>query len=205
MTAMRRLAVVLCAALAIGGCSALTPPATPPSFHTLDGGAAAIPFAGTVSGAGPTLSIRPPHAAAGFDSQRILYVREDHKLEYFAHSEWVDTPARMLAPLLVSALERTGVFRAVVLTPSSASGDLRLDTEILRLQQEFHAIPSRVRFTLRAYLVEDRSRRVVAWREFEAEAPAASDDPRGGVAAANRAVQSVLAQLAAFCAEAARR
>ena len=85
----------------------------------------------------PTLIINPPHAAAGFDSPRIIYVRETHKLEYFAHSEWVDTPARMLAPLIVAAVENSGAFRAVVLTPSAAAGDLRLDTEIIRLQHEF--------------------------------------------------------------------
>ena len=104
--------------------------------------------------AAPTLIVNPPHAAAGFDSRRIIYVRELHKLEYFAHSEWVDTPARMLAPLIVAALENGGAFRAVVLTPSAASGDFRLDTEIVRLQHEFGTGPSRVRFTLRAYLVE---------------------------------------------------
>ena len=64
-------------------------------------------------------------------------MRETHQLEYFAHSEWVDPPARMLAPLLVAAVESTGTFRAVVLTPSAAVGDLRLDTEIVRLQHEF--------------------------------------------------------------------
>ena len=87
--------------------------------------------------AAPTLIVNPPHAAAGFDSPRIIYVREAHKLEYFAHSEWVDPPARMLAPLLVAAVENSGAFRAVVLTPSAAAGDLRLDTEIIRLQHEF--------------------------------------------------------------------
>jgi cholesterol transport system auxiliary component len=150
------------------------------------------------------LIINPPHAAAGFDSPRIIYVRETHKLEYFAHSEWVDPPARMLAPLLVAAVENTGAFRAVVLTPGAAAGDLRLDTEIIRLQHEFRTQPSRVRFTLRAYLVDDKTRRVLAWREFEAAAPAASEDPYGGVVAANRAVQTVLESLSAFCAEAAR-
>jgi cholesterol transport system auxiliary component len=150
------------------------------------------------------LIINPPHAAPGFDSPRIIYVRETHKLEYFAHSEWVDPPARMLAPLLVAAVENTGAFRAVVLTPSAAAGDLRLDTEIIRLQHEFQTQPSRVRFTLRAYLVDDKTRRVLAWREFDAAVPAASEDPYGGVVAANRAVQTVLENLSAFCAEAAR-
>jgi len=81
---------------------------------------------------------------------------------------------------------------------------LRLDTEIIRLQHEFQTQPSRVRFTLRAYLVDDKTRRVLAWREFDAAVPAASEDPYGGVVAANRAVQTVLENLSAFCAEAAR-
>jgi cholesterol transport system auxiliary component len=152
-----------------------------------------------------TLIVNPPHAASGFDSQRILYVRTDHQLEYFAHSEWVDTPARMLAPLIVSAVERSGAYRAVVLTPSAAAGDLRLDSEIVRLQHEFGSQPSRVRFTLRAYIVHNSTRRVLAWREFDATESSASEDPYGGVVAANHAVQKVLQQVADLCAETARQ
>jgi cholesterol transport system auxiliary component len=192
-----------------GGCGLLSPTATPqPSFYSLDGArievGAATRAPATLSQTAPTLIVNPPHAATGFDSQRIIYVRQAHKLEYYAHNEWADTPARMLAPLLVAAVENTGAFRAVVLTPSAAAGDLRLDTEIIRLQHEVRSQPSRVRFTLRAYLVDDKTRRVLAWREFDAAAPAASEDPYGGVVAANRAVQTVLEELSAFCAEAAR-
>jgi len=191
--------------IALCGCSALRLAATPPpAFYSIEGTRGAAPAAAPAAAAAPTLIINPPHAAAGFDSPRIIYVRETHKLEYFAHSEWVDPPARMLAPLLVAAVENTGTFRAVVLTPSAAAGDLRLDTEIIRLQHEFQVQPSRVRFTLRAYLVDDKTRRVLAWREFDAAVPAASEDPYGGVVAANRAVQIVLENLSAFCAEAAR-
>ncbi len=191
----------------IGGCGALLPKATSqPSFYSLDR-ASAEPRATTrVRSAGsmaaPTLVVNSPHAAAGFDSQRIIYVRQAHKLEYFAHSEWVDTPARMLAPLIVAAVENDGMFRAVVLTPTATAGDMRLDTEILRLQQNFDRQPSRVRFTLRATLVDNVTREVLAWREFDATVAAASDDPYGGVVAANRAVQTVLEQVASFCTEA---
>jgi cholesterol transport system auxiliary component len=143
--------------------------------------------------------VNAPHAAAGFDSQRIIYIREPHRLDYFANSEWVDPPARMLAHLLVGA---RGTFAAVVMTPSAAKGDLRLDTEIVRLQHDFTVQPSQVRFTLRAYLVDEKSRRVLASREFNAFANAPSNDAYGGVVAANRAVQEVLAALAEFCANA---
>lgn len=193
----------------LGACSILdASKETQPAFYSLYGArpgaqpatpAPPAPWSNTA----PTLIVNPPHAAAGFDSQRIIYVREPYQLEYFAHSEWVDTPARMIAPSIVAALENTGAFRAVVLTPSAAAGDLRLDVEIVRLQHEFDSSPSRARFTLRAYLVDNDTRQVLAWREFDDAVAAAQADPYGGVMAANSAVQNVMQRLASFCAEAA--
>ncbi len=202
-TAARRaahLASLLCV-FALGACSALSPAAsTPPAFYALGGPPDGQPTVAANTGGSvlPTLIVNPPRAAAGFDSQRIIFVRGDHQLEYFARSEWVDLPTRMLGPLMVSTLEKTGTFGAVVLTPASASGELRLDTEIVRLQHNFQSHPSRAQFTLRAYLLDDKTRRVLAWKEFRGEAPATSETPQGGVAAANVAVQDVLAQLAQF-------
>jgi len=194
--------------LLLGACGILdTAKEAPPAFYSLYGArpgaqpSAPVPWSITV----PTLIVNPPHAAAGFDSHRIIYAREPQQLEYFAHSEWVDTPARMIAPSIVAALENTNAFRAVVLAPSAAVGDLRLDVEILRLLHEFGSTPSRVRFTLRAYLVDNETRQVLAWREFDETVAAAQDDPYGGVMAANRAVQNVMERLASFCAETAGR
>ncbi len=192
------------------GCQALGPVLSPhPNFYALTDAretttSAAPRAVAMVLATAPTLVVSPSHAAAGFDSQRIMYLRRANQLEYFAHNEWIDTPARMLTPLIVAAVEASGAFRAVVQTPSAVTGDMRLDTEILRLQHEFLDAPSRVRFTLRAYLVESGTRRVMASREFEAVVPAASDDPYAGVVAGNRAVRAVLDELSAFCAESAR-
>jgi cholesterol transport system auxiliary component len=203
--AWRHVAAALSLTL-VCGCGALVPALSPhPNFYSLaDARDTARPALAHAAVTAPTLIVTPPHAAAGFDSQRIMYVRQANQLEYFAHNEWIDTPARMLAPRIVAAVESSGAFRAVVQTPSPAAGEMRLDTEILRLQQEFLSAPSQVRFTLRAYLVESATRRVIASREFEAAVPAASEDPYGGVVAANHAVQTVLENLSAFCAEAAR-
>ena len=189
--------IVLC------GCAALTPTSSPHSTqYSLDAAPSTV-MAKTTLAAAPTLVVSPPYAAAGFDSPRMMYVRQAHKLEYFAHNEWTDTPARMLAPLIAAAAARSGAFRAVVTAPSTAAADLRLDTEVGGLQQEFLGNPSRVRFTLRANIVDSATRRVIASREFEAVAPAPSENPYGGVIAANEAVRAVLAELGAFCAAAA--
>ncbi len=188
----------------IGGCSTLLPKSPPQaSYYSLDG-VESKPNDQKPQPASMvkrSMIINTPRAAAGYDSQHIIYVREAHKLEYFAHSEWVDAPARMLAPLLVNAVEESHAFNAVVQYPNHVIGDVRLDSEIIRLQQEFSNQPSKVRFTLRVYLVDNLTKKVIAWREFDESAVTTSDDPLGGVVAANKAVQAVLDKLTVFCSE----
>lgn len=208
-----RWAGVLTASLvawSLSACSALSPPAIPlPAFFALEGAPTPtapsvpvpVPMPGTAPAPRLTLIINPPQAASGFDSQHMVYVRKAHQLEYFARNEWVDPPARMLGPLLVSAAQQTGAFAAVVLASGAVAGDLRLSTELLQLQHNFQVSPSRVQVRLRVYLTQEKTRQVLAWKEFNAEAAAASDTPSGGVAAANAAVQQVLAQVARFLVE----
>ena len=184
----------------LAGCgSLLGPPPPTPHFWSLDAApdsnasaAAPAPPASV-----PVLIVAKPRAAAGFDTDRIVYVREAHRLEPYADNQWVDAPQRMLAPLIAESLARTGAFGAVLATPSPAGGQWELDTEIVRLQHEVAA--QRVRFTLRATLVDRPLRRAVVAREFDAVAPTPATSPAGAVAAANVAVSDVLRQLTAFC------
>jgi len=195
-------ALAACAVLA--GCSPLLPkPAPVAAQFALDGELPEATPAPRPGAGAPTLVVGTPRAAAGFDTRRIVYLRHAHELESFAYSQWVDTPAQMLVPMIARAIERTGAFRAVLQAPATAVGDLRLDTDLLRLQHEFLGSPSQVRLSLRAVLVDTSTRRVIAWREFDTSIASASDDPYGGVVAANRAVKVLLAELAAFVAESA--
>ncbi len=184
-------------AVALGGCVSL--PAAkngPPDLFALDAA-----FEGqAAAGPGSAIAVALPRAAPGFDGPRMVYVRRAHQLQFFARSQWAEAPARMIGPLLVKALERTGRFQAVIEAPSGASAGLRLDTEIVRLQHEFTSSPSRVRFTLRLQLADAASGRVLGTRELEALENAPSDDPYGGVVAANLAVRRVLEEAAAYCA-----
>jgi cholesterol transport system auxiliary component len=146
------------------------------------------------------LATGTPRAWPGFDTPRIAYVRQPYELDYFATGRWADAPVRMLGPLIAIALEQGGGFHAVVHNPSVVASNVRLDTELVRLQHEFLGGPSRVRITLRAQLIGTSDRRVIAAREFEEIEPAAADNVYSGVAAANRALERVLIRLAEFCA-----
>jgi cholesterol transport system auxiliary component len=198
--------VLLCTLLA--ACDALRPTGMPqPIYYSLDNARSETRAAAQgmlkLSTVAPTLIVNPPHAASGYDSQRIIYMREPHQLSYYADNKWVDTPARMITPLIIDSIGSSGTFRAVVLTPSAAIGDMRLDTEIVRLQHDLGHHPTRVRFTLRASILDNTTRQVMAWREFDEAVLVKNENPYGVVVAANSAVQNVLGQLAQFCTEAA--
>lgn len=186
--------------------SLLPKPASPPARFTLDAGTASPPSSNARAAAAdaPTLTVDLPRAASGYDSRRMVYLRRPQQLEAFAFNEWVEPPAQMLAPLLVRALQDSGGFRAVLRAPSAAAGGWRLETELLRLHQDFSQRPSQVRLSVRAVLLNSTTRQAVAWREFDVSVAAASDDPVAGAAAAQAAARQLLAEVATFCAERAR-
>ena len=196
--------IVLAAlAAAAAACTLLPAPKATPRTTFLLGpepggaGAATAPCDGGTA----TLLVTLPREEPGFDTARMAYLPRPNAVSYYANSQWADTPARMLAPMIALALERTGCWRAVVRTPTSVAADYRLDTEDLVLGQEFFSRPARARLALRAVLVDVREERVVAARRFEAAEDAPEGDAGGGAAAAGRAAAKLVASLAAWAGE----
>jgi cholesterol transport system auxiliary component len=202
---LRRAALLSVALLGTGCTGGLLPkPAAAPTRYTLgdppDVASAGGPAPGPAPAAAPSLVVALPGAAPGFDSHRMVYLRQPQVLQAYAYAEWVDTPARLLLPLMLQALQNTGAFRAVLPSPSSAAGALRLETELLRLQHDHTQSPSVVRLTLRAVVLATATRQALGTREFDARVPAPSDSPAGCVAAAATATRQVLVALSAYVA-----
>ena len=151
---------------------------------------------------GKTLLISMPIAAPGFDTLALMYSNDGYELAYYTEAQWIDTPARMLLPLLVHRLETTRLFQTVlsdVISPIHA--DLRLDTEILRMQHLRKTYPYPLRFVLRAQLVDLENRYVIATQVFKIETNAPSDSAEGGMFAAKDAVALMLKELEKFVRE----
>lgn len=184
----------------------LPKPASLPARYTLDAGTVSPPAAParSASADAPTLMVDLPRAAPGYDSRRMVYQRQPQQLEAFAFHEWVEPPAQMLTPLLVRALQESGSFRAVLRAPSAATGGWRLETELLRLHQDFSQRPSQLRLSVRAVLLNSATRQAVALREFDVSVAATGDDPVAGAAAAQAAARQLASEVAVFCAERVR-
>lgn len=195
-------ALLATAALLLPACSgSLLPKPDPlPARFSLDGGSAAATAHRAAPGAAD-LTVDLPRAAPGYDSTRMLYLRRPLELEAFSFHEWVAPPAQMLSPLLLRALQQGGSFRIVLAAAAAAPTRWRLQTELLRLHQDFTQRPSRVRLGVRVLLLDGVTRQALAQREFDIVVPAARDDPVAGAVAAQAATQQWLEAVTAFCSE----
>ena len=144
------------------------------------------------------LLITQPKAQAGFDTVRMAYLLRPYEVNYYAFNQWADTPARLLHRIMVENLDKTGLWRSVVQTPGTVPAQYRLDCDNLVLQQQFFARPSRVRLGLRAQIIDLKETTILATRYFELLEAAPSDDPYGGVLAANHAAEKLIIEMAAW-------
>ena len=184
------------AALLSAGCTLPQDNSPPPQSYLLEVGAFTPPQARRSGN--KTLLVTVPKAAPGFDSNRIAYTKQPLKLDYYSNNVWSDTPAKMLLPFLVRAFESTGAFKAVVSPPAPTLTNLRVDVDVIRLQQEFNGSSSQVRFTARIKVVDMKSNHVLGTQVFETLEPAPSEDAYGAVKAANVAVQKALSEMIQF-------
>lgn len=152
------------------------------------------------SGATVSVIVSPVRAGPGLETTGMAYQREANRLDYYARNRWVDTPASMVQPLVVQALEAQGGFAAVVQGPAAVQAQRRLNLDLTQFVQDFSQVPSRMRVGIRAQLIDVTTQKVLATRVFESQITSASEDARGGVDAANRALAELLPSLAAWVA-----
>jgi len=179
------------------GCTLPQDNSPPPQAYLLGGGEIFTPTPARRS-SNKILLVTVSRDAPGFDSQRMAYTREPPKLDYYNDSIWSDAPAKMLLPLLVRAFEATSAFKAVVSPPSPVLADLRVDMDLIALQQEFMMLPSRVRLTVRIKVMDMKSGHVLGTQIFEVVEPAPSENAHGGAQAADAATRKLLGEVTAF-------
>lgn len=199
--ALRPLLGMAALSLVIGACALPLPgsqPSKTPGTYFLQDETGAQPVPAADRRACLTLRIGSPGSAPGFTSESMAYVRQAGQMEYFAYHQWVDTPARMLAVLMEKRLDSSGLFGAVVSGSPDIRARMRLDSTVIRLQQDFTGASSTIELIVKVKLMDSRDRSLSGARTFSYTEPVGAENPEAGVAAANRAVGQFLSDLVTF-------
>lgn len=148
-----------------------------------------------------TLLVMQPETNPIYDTTSMAYTTHPYQIAYFAKNHWAETPANMLKPLIVQALQNTHYFHAVVTPVFIGNYQYILSTQIQQLQQDYSHLPGILRLTLRAQLTKVINNRVMSAKQFTMTETISQNTPYQGVIAANEATAEMLAKLTRFCIE----
>jgi cholesterol transport system auxiliary component len=149
---------------------------------------------------GDTLLVFPPRAMPLYDTTQMAYSTQPHQVAYFSEREWGATPSQMLYPLLVTTLENTRAFRAVLTEPFAGRYTYGLRTEVLELLQDFSSgsESASLVLSLRFQLTDYGAKTVIATGEVSVREPMRERNSYAGVIAANEATAKALQQMADY-------
>lgn len=145
-----------------------------------------------------SIVLTQPEAVSGYQTQRMLYIKEPFSLNAFQNNSWVGAPANMLYPLMLQSLRSTGFFYAVTSTPYADKTDYRLDTQLLSLHQNFLTHPSTLELSVNLVISHVPTNKILASKIIKAKINCPYDSPYGGVIAANEATGIFTASLVEF-------
>ena len=106
--------------------------------------------------------------------------------------------------MIETRLDESGLFGAIVAGSSDIRTDLRLDSEVLSLQQEFEDGTSNVTLAVKVNLVKVSNRSLINSRTFSYRVAADEQNAEAGVVAANLATERFLDDLARFVSSAVK-
>ncbi|QTF91045.1 ABC-type transport auxiliary lipoprotein family protein [Halomonas sp. BM-2019] len=184
--------LLLMALLATLSACTLLPEGSPASIHLL-------PAAEQPRADGPTLPttlrIETPHAPTLLTGTRILVMPEPHRLQAYEGARWSDRTPLLLRDRFIEGFRQRGRLAATLDDNSPLAADVALVTDLRVFHSEYIAGEPVAVIRLDASLVDERDRRLLATRRFEAQAASTGTAVTRVVEAFGRAGDSLTAEL----------
>lgn len=159
-----RVSILLAAVLLLSGCASLLPERDQVQVFRI--GAPESALRRDVAFA-HVLLVDEPLASRPLQSDRIVVYPEPNLLQFYAAARWAVRPPQLVQEQLIEAIEAAGLFDGVRRRAGAADGDWVLEGELREFQAVYLDGPEPVtRIRLRLELVERRSGRRIAAREF---------------------------------------
>lgn len=192
---MKPMITAACAAAAmVSGCVSVLPEAAPPPPRY------AISPA-TAEFEGPAVQWRlvvdDPSATRIYDTTKVAVARSGGRFEYFSGAEWADRAPRLIRFALIQSFEDSGRILGVGDRSAVPLGDFVLQTDIRALQAQYDGPEPMAKAAIFARLTDGKGR-IYAARLFEQETPLDGRDADALLAAFDRGLQTIFADIVAW-------
>ncbi len=142
------------------------------------------------------LKITLPQSSKEIQKNKILYANTPQQREAYAYSRWSDTPNQMIEQFLVSHLNHSGLFKAVIPNMSQVKPEWILESNIEDFYQNFDDKKKAFSIVnIQFFLINKKDKKLIARYHISVKVPSSSLDARGGVQAFNLALEKVAKEL----------
>lgn len=194
---MKSKSFILWVLLFVGLVGCVTRDHTPVSTYTLNPAPAIVRSSeGSERNVASILMLGQIRSSRAFSCEDIIYTDPKYGQYSYAYSCWSDSPTSMLYLILQEALEKSGQFKAVVPYSSLSQADLLLESTLFDLSHRINEDgTSEGIIKLHFNLVDIKTKKVIASREFTSSVQVSTKDAEGAVAALNKAASIVTQDL----------
>jgi cholesterol transport system auxiliary component len=113
----------------------------------------------------------------------------------YQNSEWTNVLPKLLQGVVISALQQSGLFRAVVSTSSTLNGDMKLESMIYDFSHHVRGKASYAVVSIRFSLIEVSSGKLLKNKVFSYREETPTVDAKGYVTATNTIMERVVKDL----------
>lgn len=134
-----------------------------------------------------------------YDSNKMIYIKNNNQLGYYSRHAWAIAPAAMINKEMIKSIQQSQLYKNVIIAPFSGLIDQRLSSQLLDFQQNWlNNKESVFQISLAVQLISAQNNQIIASKIFTANIPVFPSTPEGGANAANIALMKVLSQLNIF-------
>ena len=181
---MNRITVYILIALFIGGC-AIRDVGRPVLKYTISDGA----HIKTNIKTRKILKISQLNAPYNLLGNKIWYKRDSFAINSYLYSNWNEDFPSIVEHDIANSLYKSGLFKTVYERNSIILADLSLEGEIINAVQNVNKDGASVTFEVRLYLIDIKSSRLIASKDFLYHKRCESIDAIGAVKAYNRIIK----------------
>ncbi len=142
-------------------------------FYSLKG-----PLGAAKLGEGPRLLVADFSAAAGYETERLVYRLSDHEVHYYGYHKWTTDPARLVTEMVARHMRTSGKFSEVGRNDKMRSPDIILEGAVEAIEEIDLGKAWKARLAMRFTLRDGETEKVLMRYSFNQAVPCKALHPR---------------------------